>query len=442
MKRAAGAGRYLPLKHRDEVERELPLRVQPCIIYQVPGRVRKLNRKAYIPEVVSLGPFHHGKKDLLPMEEHKVRAVRHLLRRAGKEFEEFVAGMSEVAPQLERAYEGLHDNWSRPRLLQMLVTDGCFVLELMRIATRGRREIQEYAPDDPLFSRHGILYMVPYIRSDMLLIENQLPLLVLHKLVEIETGKSMLENSIKIMVLRFLSPKSKVPTSAAPGLHPLNVFRSSLLSSPPAYQYLDLRGGQHQGDHETTNNIITIHSATDLYNAGIRFSVSKTESLRDISFRRGVLSLPKRDIQDSTERMLQNLMAFEQLHVGAGNDVTAYVFFMNTIVNSAVDVALLRSKGIIHNALGSDDAVVRLLGRISRKVVLDPDSTLDHVHRQLNVYCRNHVRATLYTWWANLINTYFRNPWTFLSLTAATLLLVFGITQTVYAILPYYRRMA
>uniref|UniRef100_A0A0E0MME2 Uncharacterized protein n=1 Tax=Oryza punctata TaxID=4537 RepID=A0A0E0MME2_ORYPU len=47
-----------------------------------------------------------------------------------------------------------------------------------------------YAHNDPVFGRHGALYMVPYVRRDMLIVENQLPLLLLlQKLVAVETGK-------------------------------------------------------------------------------------------------------------------------------------------------------------------------------------------------------------------------------------------------------------
>ena len=58
-------------------------RWQRHCIYRVPACIKDLNRKAYKPQVVSLGPFHHGRDgELLPTEEHKRRALWHLLRRA------------------------------------------------------------------------------------------------------------------------------------------------------------------------------------------------------------------------------------------------------------------------------------------------------------------------------------------------------------------------
>ena len=169
-------------------------RWQRHCIYRVPACIKDLKPKAYRPQVVSLGPFHHGDPELLPMEEHKRRALRHLLRRAKRSLEEFVAAAEEVAEPLESAYMDLGDRWrgeeGRERFLEMMIVDGCFLLEVMRAAgLAGRNTGGDYAPNDPIFSHHGVLYVVPYIRRDMLMLENQLPLLLLQKLVAVETAR-------------------------------------------------------------------------------------------------------------------------------------------------------------------------------------------------------------------------------------------------------------
>jgi len=40
-----------------------------CCIYKVPTDLRKVNEKAYTPEVISIGPFHHGDERLETMEK-------------------------------------------------------------------------------------------------------------------------------------------------------------------------------------------------------------------------------------------------------------------------------------------------------------------------------------------------------------------------------------
>ncbi|GJN04815.1 hypothetical protein PR202_ga22390 [Eleusine coracana subsp. coracana] len=141
-------------------------------IYRVPASIKDRNSQAYRPRVVSLGPFHHGDEQLLPMEEHKRRALRHLLRRAKKPLADFAAAVEEVMEQLQSAYVDLDEKWlgvdGREKFLEMMIMDGCFQLEVMRatIFELSRGEVNDYAPNDSIFSRHGVLYRVPYIRGD------------------------------------------------------------------------------------------------------------------------------------------------------------------------------------------------------------------------------------------------------------------------------------
>ncbi|TVU24693.1 hypothetical protein EJB05_27145, partial [Eragrostis curvula] len=371
-------------------------------------------------------------KDLKPKAYHPQRPL-----------DEFAAAVEDAAEELRSAYQldldAADERWrgvgGGEAFVEMMIVDGCFLLEVMRAAAGqhggGKSDGGgDYAPNDPIFSRHGVLYMVPYIRRDMLMLENQLPLLLLAKLVAVETAKPPNDDAINKMVLRFLSPTSHLlPPGVGLGLHPLDVYRRSMLYGP----YQTPRGGRpHQYDAPETD---IIRSALELYEAGIRFKTSTTESLHDIRFRHGELSMPAVSVDDSTEYMLLNMMAFERLHAGAGNDVTAYVFFMDNLIDSAKDVALLSSRGVIQNAVGSDKAVAKLFNSISKDVVLEPESALDAVHRQVNAYCRKPWNM----WRANLVHTYFRSPWAFLSLAAAVFLLAMTIMQTVYTVMPYYR---
>ncbi|XP_042435011.1 UPF0481 protein At3g47200-like [Zingiber officinale] len=401
-------------------------------IYRVPACIKVLNPKAYQPQVVSFGPYHHGEVDVAPMEEHKRRALLHFLKRSKRPLKEFADAMEAVAGQLREAYEGVGDKWrDEEKFLSLMVTDACFMLEIMRAATAsggGGSSDDDYAVNDPVFSSHGMLYHVPYIKRDMLMLENQVPLLALDVLLTIESGKPAKHEHVNKLVLKFLGPpNARALTLAGLGLHPLDVFRRSLLHLGGT-SMRSSAGPPDEGSSEV------IRSAVELYEAGIRFQPSKSNSLQDIRFHRGVLSLPVIVVDDSTEYMFLNLMAFERLHVAAGNEVTAYVFFMDNIIDSAKDVSLLHSKGIIQNAVGSDKAVAKLFNSLSKDVVLDPESSLDEVHRRVNKYCRKSINM----WRANLIHTYFRSPWAFLSLAAAIFLLVLTVLQTVYTIVPYY----
>jgi len=108
-------------------------------VFRVPPHLRTCIN-LFRPQTVALGPFHHKDAALCPMEEHKRRAVRHLLRRAGKTLGELAAAVEGVAVELEDAYAGLGGEWrgeNRGRFLEMMVADGCFLLEVIREREKG-----------------------------------------------------------------------------------------------------------------------------------------------------------------------------------------------------------------------------------------------------------------------------------------------------------------
>jgi hypothetical protein len=110
-------------------------------------------------------------------------------------------------------------------------------------------------------------------------------------------------------------------------------------------------------------------SAVELHEAGINFKVTKHETLPGIDFQNGVLSIPSYSVDYFSEKVLLNLMAYERLHAGTGDNITAYVIFMDNIIDTARDVALLREKGVIVNRLGSDEEIADLFNnRLSKTI--------------------------------------------------------------------------
>lgn len=411
-------------------------------IYRVPPAVTDLNKIAYKPQTVSFGPYHHGKEHLKPMEEHKHRALLHFLKRSNKPLESYVDSLAQVVDDLKHSYDCLDPSWQEDTdaFLQVMVLDGCFMLEILRKATAMSDQDQtthprdDYASNDPIFSNHGKLYLMPYIKRDMLMLENQLPILLLKKLLAVSNDNSNPQHDeefLNKLILKFCSSQNACPAKLGKCLHVLDVYRKCLLWEDPNRRR-KVRAGHVLAHHEEGGGDEIIRSATELNEAGIRFKKSKTGSLQDISFRSGVLKLPLIVVDDATESMFLNLIAFERFHVGAGNEVTSYIFFMDNIIDSARDVSLLHSQGIIQNAIGSDKAVAKLFNSLSKDITLDPNSALDVVHKKVHHYCRKPWNE----WRANLIHTYFRSPWAILSVLAAVLLFALTIIQTIYTIFP------
>ncbi|OMP05389.1 hypothetical protein COLO4_08884 [Corchorus olitorius] len=397
-------------------------------IYRIPGCITDLNKKAYKPQVVSFGPYHHGDHHLKPMEEHKQRALLHFLKRSQKPLNLFLNSLAQEVTKLKECYDVLDPVWQDDnKFLQLMILDGCFMLEVVRSATH---TMLDYAANDPIFSNHGKVHIMPFIKRDMLMLENQLPMQLLDILVAVDSNRTKDQEFVNKLILKFCSPNTPI-LSMGCCLHVLDVYRKSLLRDIPGHG--SQRKRKPRNIHHNDGDDI-IGSATELNEAGIRFKKSNTVSLKDITFHGGVLKLPVVIVDDATESMFLNLIAFERFHVGAGNEVTSFIFFMDNIIDSDKDVALLHSRGIIQNALGSDKAVANLFNSLSKDITLDPDSSLDEVHKKVNRYCKKAWNE----WRANLIHTYFRNPWAILSLIAAIFLFALTIAQTVYTVYPFY----
>lgn len=192
-------------------------------IYRIPASVTDINSRAYMPQIVSFGPYHHGNENMEAMEAHKRRAFLHFIKRSKKPLQSYVDALAPAAQDLKDAYDQLGSYWQdTEKFLQLMIVDGCFVLEILRAATNRAVQAQahqppaplptaqceaevelaaqprndqslvrDYAANDPIFSKHGELYIVPYLKRDMLMLENQIPMLVLEKLVAVQNDKSL-----------------------------------------------------------------------------------------------------------------------------------------------------------------------------------------------------------------------------------------------------------
>ncbi|XP_010503684.1 PREDICTED: UPF0481 protein At3g47200-like [Camelina sativa] len=424
-------------------------------IYRVPYYLQENDNKSYFPQTVSLGPYHHGKKRLRSMDRHKWRAVNRVLKRTNQGIKMYIDAMRELEEKARACYEGplsLNSN----DFIEMLVLDGCFVLELFRGAVEGFTELG-YARNDPVFAMRGSMHS---IQRDMVMLENQLPLFVLNRLLELQLGTRNQTGLVAQLAIRFFDPlmptdepltktdQSKLENSLARDkafdpfadmgeLHCLDVFRRSLLrTSPKPEPRLTRKRWSRDTRVADKRRQQLIHCVTELREAGIKFRRRKTDRFWDIQFKNGYLEIPRLLIHDGTKSLFLNLIAFEQCHIDSTNDITSYIIFMDNLIDSHEDVSYLHYCGIIEHWLGSDSEVADLFNRLCQEVVFDTgDSYLSRLSIEVNRYYDHKWNA----WRATLKHKYFNNPWAIVSFCAAVILLVLTLSQSFYAAYAYYK---
>ncbi|XP_061964823.1 uncharacterized protein LOC133689101 isoform X1 [Populus nigra] len=179
------------------------------------------------------------------------------------------------------------------------------------------------------------------------------------------------------------------------------------------------------------------YSAKDLQKVGIHFKPSKTSTLMDVKFVSSIfyatLKIPSITIEMATRSMLLNLVAYETAAFLDDLWVTSYICFIDSLIDDAEDVKVLRSKGILINYLGPDQKVADLFNQIGRSLETNTNIVYDDVKRKINVSCD----STWKKWIAEWQQTYFSSPWAFIAFVAAAAVLVLTATQTYYTVYPY-----
>ncbi|KAF8015746.1 hypothetical protein BT93_H1316, partial [Corymbia citriodora subsp. variegata] len=402
------------------------------------------------------------------MEEQKLRCLQQLERRNEGSIDRYKWALSKLEQRVRNCYEKI--NFSREDFIEMMVIDGCFIVQLFRKVI-GRESMGE---DDLVMHVRRI---GTNITRELLLLENQIPLFVLSELYDLTKGPDE-DDDFSDVANKFFNLLGE---SEGEGEH--ESLREGL--SDAAVRFINFvlgeseGEGESQGEHESLGEgkresegehesqgehllhlyhmwrtsdlpgtdrqdcIVVmpsaterdwIPSATELRESGVSFKAAQGSGLSGFKFRKnGTLEIPFLRVDDETESRLRNLVAYEQHRQSEGiNYFTDYVAFMDCLINTSNDVRVLRRKGIIKNYLGDDEVVAQMFNKIGDHVAIS-NFHYSKIFLKVNTYCAKPWN----TWMAKLRRDYFHSPWAIFSVLAAIVLLFLAIAQTVVSILSY-----
>ncbi|KAJ6693344.1 hypothetical protein OIU85_004142 [Salix viminalis] len=396
-------------------------------IWRVPHSLRSVNGDAYNPHVISIGPLFHGQHVLQYMEVHKLYYMRSLLQRTPhreETLESSAKAIEDFDEMIRARYEEkIHSSPSE--LAEILLVDGCFMLELFIRYSKVDLRVQ----DDPLFNSP---WMILTLQRDLSLLENQIPFFALEKLHSLLVESSTIGQSLPglpELVLGFFKPVFYMNNenfrmiTRRPYPHLLDLLHDCYLPSATPVRI-------------NTREWLSTQSATSLNEVGIVLRKGTTRNMFDLKFRNGVLEIPPLLIHGSTVSLFQNLIAYEQLSRGTPQYITSYFALMSRLVYDRSDAELLEGKGIIENEMGGWKDVSELFNDMCKQVVVQ-----DFYYSEL---CQD-LNSRFWTRWAihkatSWRNTFFRRPWGVLSIMAACALLSLTAIQTIYAVLSYSPR--
>lgn len=360
-----------------------------------------------------------------------------------------LAEAMQILEQKTRAcYSESFDDLSSVEFVEMMVVDGCFVVELLRLYH------QRFNPQSPgVATEYDPIFTNPWtltaLRRDLLLLENQLPFFVLEKLYELINKKNEIDHQhavpLEVLAVTFFDPllpqhnaASKLDTNK-PKAHLLDVFRSTFLKSVSEKV---LKKGKSEVESRLNPNGsmrgLVRHFASELQEAGMQFKKRKGHDLLDIEFDHNTLRVPQLSIDDNTISLLLNFVAYEMSVQHPEPFFTNYLMFWDSLINSPRDIQIFRKHGII-NHLGSENEAAELFVKC-RELIYDLDmGYLYNEIKEVNEYCEQYYESKYSVWWRSLIRERFSSPWTCLSLFAAIILLLLTLLQTFYTVYAYYR---
>ncbi|KAM5559564.1 UPF0481 protein [Rosa sericea] len=400
-----------------------------CCIFRVPQSLLEINGKSYQPHIVSIGPFHRGQPHLRMIEEHKWRYLGSLLSRTepkGLTLQHYLKSIEPMEARARECYsETIH--LSSDEFVELMVVDGCFLIELFRKYGR----VVGFERDDPLIN---MFWVIPFMVRDFLRLENQIPYFILEHLYDLITKSEDRQDSVKslsLLALNFFNSHMDRPKEVIAklhnltGMHLLDLLRSSVIPADHV----------EPGRKNSTPTHI-IHCISKLRRAGIKLNPPKDyESFLVIKFKRGVIEMPPITIDDFMSSFLLNCVAYEQCHKSCSKHITTYATLLDYLVNTYKDVEYLADRNIIENCFGNDEEVAHFINNLGKDVAFDDERCyLSKLFNDVHQYYSNswHVQ------WASFKYTYFDTPWSFISAFAALILLIFTLLQTLYTVLSYY----
>lgn len=367
----------------------------PFCVSTVPKALSQAKPEAYAPHHLGLGPLHHLRPHLYTMHNHKLAAITRFL--PPEKLQNFHLAVDAILP-LEPLLRACYD--------QYLDLDIATLAWIFAIDTLYLFHFLKNYPE------------MKHLAGDVLMLENQIPLVLLHKIrqilelqlspdhdfqafledqspLELNTNGAAASNDAHLLhrMYHLIVNNRGVPDVPPFTTYSIGVTRILLDDVTQSVQFLADRGlpgagtaGQilsfvnkipwgkilamfKKNEHIPSADEIDIPSVSQMTEiAKIKF-IRTHGGIRDIRFdeEEKKLYLPSIRVSATSEMILRNLVAYEAASAQAGEtlEVAEYVDLMCGMIDSGKDVEILREVGIVESEL-DDGEIGRIFNGINK----------------------------------------------------------------------------
>ncbi|XP_019187875.1 PREDICTED: UPF0481 protein At3g47200-like [Ipomoea nil] len=432
-------------------------------IQRIPSFLRGSNSNGdYDPKVISLGPYHHGKPELQPLQRFKHKVFDNFIFGSPKDANFYRKKVLEVVDEARRCYvEGATDEFDDSQFAEMMLLDSCFLLFYILSTMHGFKDFWNLTTVQ-LSDQIGYSGDF-FLQLDTFLLENQIPLWIVEFLFNARFGsfsttttgrvswKYLLVNHCQTSLFAEKYRVDEDRRDHEKPLHLLEAFHMHMVGKCEMLSSSNKSAGRWQKLRpiRTNNTLIVLQkeafekysyifrSVMDLKSKGIRFGHSDNiYSVMSIKFESyyvfAKLKLPIWYASSSSRVFLSNMIAYELCpNNRTCLEVTSYINFMKSLIVCPNDVKELREKRIISNTLGDDMEVVKLFKGLNTHGIDNPD-----IFSEVKQKLQKHYDSRAKTWMAEFVYTYLISPWSIIALLSAFLLLLLTSAQTYVAFNP------
>lgn len=431
-------------------------------IYRVPNKLRNVNAAAYSPQLLSIGPLHHGDQKLRNMESHKGKYCDKFCSRFGKNRDQLKPFIEEHRKKILDCYADITID-KQKNIDCVFLVDACFIIELFLMNSE--------KPDYCYILRSQ--WMRKAVELELIMLENQLPYFLLEGLydfAEIQLNTSSISHPRKEGHVQNLQQSSCLPFCCD---HIIDIEEAE--SDPVDYDhpflkltcefFKDYHYGNRKWDmrrvtkpkHFTDlvrqfmcpdrdkdmiwkDTIKNIYNVRKLTAAGVKFKPVNDSprfflereqeapkcNLKLTCSRIMELRLTQFCVKNDTECVVRNIMALEQFVYPDKAYICSYFLLMDELVDTVEDVDLLVENKVITNMLGSNEAVAKLVNRLCDHIMKEK-SCYTNICKELNEHYENCWNRTV----ATLKRVYFKDLWTGSSTVVGTFVLIFSILGSI-----------
>ncbi|XP_009770998.1 putative UPF0481 protein At3g02645 [Nicotiana tabacum] len=176
----------------------------PVSIFNVPKTLMVSDPDCYVPQEVALGPYHYWRPELYEIERYKVAAAKRTQKQLQNlKFQNLVEHLLKLESRIRACYHK-YLNFNGETLAWMMAVDASFLLEFLHIyAVKEGKVLTTVSSSrmSHLVDAAGRKSAHNAILRDLAMLENQIPLFVLRKILELQFSSLELADDMLMAML-------------------------------------------------------------------------------------------------------------------------------------------------------------------------------------------------------------------------------------------------